>query len=168
MTSDQDVIIPSQKQPQSYFDEALASLRAGDFDAVVSACNLALEKFPGDANLLCLSARAELATGRFARASEILEDVIRKHPDFAVGHDVSGDLLFAQGYVGTAIKAYEQAMRLDPTRPETLKKIEQARRLLARAEKSNAAPAKAWWLMQTDSGWYSSAFGPGSQVINLF
>jgi tetratricopeptide (TPR) repeat protein len=55
---------------------------------------------------------------------------------------VSGDLLFAQGYVGTAIKAYEQAMRLDPTRPETLRKIEKARQLLAEAGKSGAAAAK--------------------------
>jgi len=142
LVPDQDVIIASQQQPQTYFDEALASLRAGDFSDAASSCNLALEKFPGDANLLCLCARAELAMGQFARAREILEDVTRKHPDFAVAHDVSGDLLFAQGYVGTAVKAYEQAMRLDPTRPETLKKIEKARQLLAEAPESGASPAK--------------------------
>jgi tetratricopeptide (TPR) repeat protein len=139
---DQDVDIATQQQPQTYFNEALASLRAGDFSAAVSSCNLALEKFPGDANLLCLCARAELAMGKFTRARDILEDVTRKHPDFAVGHDVSGDVLFAQGYVGTAIKAYEQALRLDPTRPATLKKIEKARQLIAEAPKSGASRPK--------------------------
>jgi len=142
LVPDQDVIIASQQQPQTYFNEALASLRAGDFSDAASSCNLALEKFPGDANLLCLCARAELAMGQFARAREILEDVTRKHPDFAVAHDVSGDLLFAQGQVGTAVKAYEQAMRLDPTRPGTLKKIEKARQLLTHAPKSGTKPAK--------------------------
>ena len=78
----------------------------------------------------------------FGKARQILEEVTGSHPDFAVGHDVSGDLLFAQGYVGTAIKAYEQAMRLDPTRPETLKKIEKAQRLLAEAQESGAGPIK--------------------------
>jgi len=72
--------------------------------------------------------------GNFAKAREILKDVTRLHPDFAVAHDVSGDLLFAQGNVGTAIKAYEQALRLDPTRSEALTKIEKARQLVAEAQ----------------------------------
>ena len=82
---------------------------------------------------MCLAARAELAQTNFGKAREILREATRLHPDFAVAHDVSGDLLFAQGYVGTAVKAYEQALRLDPTRSEVLPKIEKARQLAAGA-----------------------------------
>ncbi len=71
----------------------------------------------------------------FNKAKRILDDVTRSHPDFAVAHEVSGDLLFAQGYVGTAIKAYEQALRLDPTRADALTKIEKAQQLIAEAQK---------------------------------
>ena len=73
----------------------------------------------------------------FNKAKRILDDVARSHPDFAVVHEVSGDLLFAQGYVGTAIKAYEQALRLDPTRADALTKIEKAQQLIAEAQKPN-------------------------------
>jgi tetratricopeptide (TPR) repeat protein len=89
---------------------------------------------------MCLAARAEIALGNFDKAGKFLEEVVRRHPDFAVAHDVSGDLLFAQGYAGTAIKAYEQALRLDPARSATLTKIERARQLLDQAhEKSEPA-----------------------------
>jgi tetratricopeptide (TPR) repeat protein len=101
-----------------------------------------LKKFPQDANLLCLAARAELAQTNFGKAKEILREATRLHPDFAVAHDVSGDLLFAQGYVGTAVKAYEQALRLDPTRSEVLAKIEKARELLAGATESDASGSR--------------------------
>jgi len=105
-------------------------------------CREALQDFPRDANLLCLSARAELALKNFDRAKQILEDVTRMHPDFAVAHDVSGDLLFAQGYAGPAIRAYEQALRLDPTRSATLTKIEKAKSLLAAALERRPATVK--------------------------
>jgi tetratricopeptide (TPR) repeat protein len=123
------------------FDQALANLRAGASADAASVCTEALEKFPGDANLMCLAARAEIALGNFDKAGNYLEDVVRTHPDFAVAHDVSGDLLFAQGYAGTAIKAYEQALRLDPARSATLKKIERARQLLDQA-REKSEPAK--------------------------
>jgi len=90
---------------------------------------------------MCLAARAEIALGNFDNAGKYLEEVVRRHPDFAVAHDVSGDLLFAQGYAGTAIKAYEQALRLDPARSATLMKIERARQLLDQA-RENTVPAK--------------------------
>jgi len=123
------------------FDQALANLRAGAAADAATVCTEALKKFPGDANLMCLAARAEIALGNFDKAGKFLEEVVRRHPDFAVAHDVSGDLLFAQGYAGTAIKAYEQALRLDPARSATLTKIERARQLLDQA-RENTEPAK--------------------------
>jgi tetratricopeptide (TPR) repeat protein len=142
LESQKEVLITTQQQPQAYFDEALASLRAGESADAASVCEQALQRFPGDANLLCLAARAALAMGNLNKAKQILEDVTRRHPDFAVAHDVAGDLLLAQGYAGTAIKAYEQALRLDPTRSEALTKIEKARQLIAEAQKSDAVAEK--------------------------
>ena len=96
-------------------------LRAGNAADAASACNKALKMYPGDANLLCLAARAELVLGKFNEARRYLSEAVNLHPDFAVAHDVSGDVLFAEGYASTAIKAYEQALRLDPTRSTVLK-----------------------------------------------
>ena len=142
MGSQKGVLIATQPQPKTYFDEALASLRAGESADAASVCKRALEQFPRDANLLCLAARAALAMGNYKEARQILEDVTRSHPDFAVAHDVSGDLLFAEGYAGTAIKAYEQALRLDPTRSEALTKIARARQLIAEAQKPDDSAQK--------------------------
>jgi tetratricopeptide (TPR) repeat protein len=111
-------------------------LRAGNAAEAASACDEALKMYPGDANFLCLAARAELAQSKFDEAKRFLEEATRRHPDFAVAHDVSGDVLLAQGYASTAIRAYEQALRLDPTRSTVLKKIEKAEQLIAAAKKS--------------------------------
>ena len=101
MGSQKEVLIATQQQQKTYFDEALASLRAGESADAASVCKQALEKFPRDANLLCLAARAQLAMGNYKEARQILEEVTKSHPDFAVAHDVSGDLLFAEGYAAS-------------------------------------------------------------------
>jgi len=44
---------------------------------------------------------------------------------------VFGDVLLAEGYVDTAIKAYEQALRLDPARANLIRKLERAHELAA-------------------------------------
>lgn len=136
--SNQGPLISSATKQQVYFDEALAHLRAGGAAAAASACNEALKKFPGDANLLCLAARANLSLGKFQVAKRSLDKALKLHPDFAVAHDVFGDVFFAEGYASTAIKAYEQALRLDPAHPNLLIKIEKARQLLEAARKSTA------------------------------
>ena len=120
----------------------MVQLRAGNAAGAASACNKALKTYPGDANLLCLAARAELAQGKFDEAKRFLEEAMRQHPDFAVVHDVSGDVLLADGYASTAIKAYQQALRLDPTRSTVLGKIEKAEQLIAAAQKSGTQSAR--------------------------
>jgi tetratricopeptide (TPR) repeat protein len=109
------------------FDEALAALRGGDAAAAARACAASLEQFPDDANLLCLAARANIALRQFPVAQRHVEHALRLQPEFAVAHDVYGDLLLAEGRAGTAAKAYEQALRLDPARAATLAKLDRAR-----------------------------------------
>ena len=73
---------------------------------------------------------------------------MRQHPDFALAHDLLGDLLLIQGQAKSAVKAYEQAMRLDPTRTLVLVKIEKALELATDLKKKslrseeNTAPAR--------------------------
>ncbi len=120
-------------------------MRAGDASAAVSACDKALKAVPDNANMLCLAAKAHLALREFADAKRLLEEAVRLHPDFAFAQDVAGDLLFAQGYGSAAIKAYEQALRLDPTNSGVLTKIERVQELIKEAETSgpqNGAPAR--------------------------
>jgi tetratricopeptide (TPR) repeat protein len=110
-------------------------LRAGNAAGAASTCSSALKEYPGDANLLCLGAKANLVLRKFDDSKRLLDEAVRLHPDFAVAHDVVGDLLFAQGFVGAAVKAYEQALRLDPTNSGALTKIERAQELIKVAEK---------------------------------
>ena len=128
------MLITSIPPPHEQFKEALAFLQSGDSASAVSVCGRALKQNPGDANFLCLGARANLALKNFVAAKDLLDEAIRLHPDFSAAQDVVGDLLFAQGYVGAAIKAYEQALRLDPTSFGVLTKIEKAQELAEKAE----------------------------------
>ncbi len=93
----------------------------------MSACEAALKDFPGDANLMCLAAKANLVLRHFDDARRLIDEAVRLFPDFAVAHDVYGDLLLMQDRPEAAVKAYEQVMRLDPTRSHVLTKIERAR-----------------------------------------
>jgi len=111
-------------------------LRAGNAAGAANTCSSALKDYPGDANLLCLAAKANLVLRKFDDSKRLLDEAVRLHPDFAVAHDVVGDLLFAQGFVGAAVKAYEQALRLDPTSSGALTKIERAQELIKAAEKA--------------------------------
>ena len=111
------------------FDKALSALRAGDFRAAADLCGQSLKQFPGDANLLCLGARANLALKQFDLAEKYAEDAIRLFPDFALAHETLGDLQMVQGRITSARSAYETASRLDPTRQETRARIAKAREL---------------------------------------
>lgn len=88
-----------------------------------------LKLFPGDANFLCLAARANIALRNFSVAEKHIEEAIQLFPDFPLAHETLGDLLLVQGKVATARTAFETAMRLDPTRTVTHEKIDYAKRL---------------------------------------
>jgi len=100
-------------------------------------CELILRKFPGDGNLLCLSARANIALRQLALARSRLDEAIRLFPDFALAHETLGDLHILQERPDEALKSYEQALRLDPAQTLLHDKIDRARKL--EAEAKNAA-----------------------------
>ena len=84
---------------------------------------------------MCLAAKANLVLRHFDDARRLIDEAVRLFPDFAVAHDVYGDLLLIQDRPEAAVKAYEQAMRLDPTRSLVLTKIEKAREQIASGPK---------------------------------
>jgi tetratricopeptide (TPR) repeat protein len=118
--------IEEQLNQRQRFNRATMYLRSGDAASAAEVCERSLKKFPGDANLLCLSAKANLALKEFGKARSRLQDAIRLFPDFALAHETFGDLLLVQGRAEEARRAYEQALRLDHTSLEIHGKIERA------------------------------------------
>ena len=122
-------VILSESNQRERFERALERLRAGDPQAAADSCERSLKKFPGDANLLCLSAKANIALKNLDVAKLRIEEAIRLFPDFAHAHETLGDLMLIQGRPEVAGKAYEQAMRLDPTQATIHDKIDRAQQL---------------------------------------
>ncbi|MEE3236160.1 MAG: sulfotransferase, partial [Pseudomonadota bacterium] len=111
------------------FDTALSMLGAGNAAGAARHWEISLEQYPGDANLLCLSARAHIAQKEFEAARQRIKEAIHLFPDFAVAHETLGDLMLLEGNVSKAMAAFQTAMRLDPTRPSPGQKIEYVRKL---------------------------------------
>ena len=115
---------------RNQFESALSHLRAGNAEMAAEMCEQNLKKFPGDANLLCLSARANIALRRLTLAHSRVEEAIQLFPDFGMAHETLGDLLVLEGRPEEALKSYEQVIRLDPGRGLVHDKIERARELI--------------------------------------
>lgn len=125
------VPISAHDEQKECFAKASSCLRSGDAELAAKLCDTGLRAWPGDGNFLCLSARANLTLRRFTEAKDRIEEAIRLFPDFANAHDTYGDLLLVQGQAKAAIEAYGQALRLEPSRPETHLKLDRARSMAA-------------------------------------
>jgi len=128
--------ISTESLQKDRYEQALAYFNDGKTIAALKKSEAALKEYPGDANLMCLAAKANLVLKRFGKARRLIDEAVRQHPGFAVAHDLIGDLLLIQGHAESAVKAYEQAIRLDPTRSLVLAKIEKALELAASVKKS--------------------------------
>ena len=115
----------------------------------LTVCNVTLQQFPKDLNLLCLCARANIVLRLFEDAKKRLDEAILIAPDFAIARDTFGDLLFIQDKPDRALKEYQKALQLDPDRPRIAEKINRAktmqielRKLQQAADKDRNASAK--------------------------
>jgi tetratricopeptide (TPR) repeat protein len=124
------------------FAEASGCLRSGDAQAAAELCESGLKAYPGDGNLLCLSAKANLALRRFAEARSRVEEAIRLFPDFADAHETFGDLLFVEGHLEAAVEAYRQALRLDSTKYGIRPKLDKVRNLLSEPDQAPEARSR--------------------------
>jgi tetratricopeptide (TPR) repeat protein len=134
--------ISTASKQRNWYRQALGHFKARKTKRAVSVCEQALADYPDDVNLLCLAAKANLVLRRLDEAKRLIEEALREQPEFALAHDLYGDLLLVQGQPEAAIKAYEQAMRLDPTRPRLLAKIEKAREPAESAQQKPLRPDK--------------------------
>jgi len=120
-------VISSKSNQRELFDRALKHLQSRDPQAAADSCERSLQRFPESANLLCLSAKANIALKNVDIAKSRIEDAIRLFPDYAEAHETLGDLMLIQGRPDVARKSYEQAMRLDPTQANIHDKIARSR-----------------------------------------
>ena len=119
----------SKLNQQQAFKQALSYLKSGDARMCLTACNVALKRFPKDLNLLCLCARANITLHLFEDAEKNLDAAILMAPDFVIARDTYGDLLFIQGKPDQALKEYQYTLQLDPGRSHIDEKIERAKAL---------------------------------------
>jgi tetratricopeptide (TPR) repeat protein len=117
----------------------MALLRSGDAEMAEQICRGALERFPADANILCLSARALMRLKRPELAENRANAALAIHPDYARPYEILGDIFMAQGRVEKAMVALQRAVELEPTRANTSMKLGMALMRLGRiAEAENA------------------------------
>ena len=135
--------ISSESNQRERFDRALKRLQSGDPQAAADSCERSLKKFPGDANFLCLSAKANIALKNVDMAKSRIEEAIRLFPEFAAAHETLADLMLVQGRPDVARKAYEQAMRLDPTQANIHAKIDRSQKLEEKLAKKRLEVAVA-------------------------
>jgi tetratricopeptide (TPR) repeat protein len=86
-------------------------------------CAGALEKFPADANILCLSAQALIKLDQPELAKSRANAAIRLHSDFPKPHEILGQIFMRQGQTAEALIAFQRAAELDPTRADTQLKL---------------------------------------------
>ena len=82
----------SKLNQQEAFKQALSYLKSGDAKMCLTACNVALKRFPKDVNLLCLCARANITLHLFEDAKKNLDAAILIAPDFVIARDTYGHL----------------------------------------------------------------------------
>jgi tetratricopeptide (TPR) repeat protein len=87
---------------------ALAEEQAGEILKVV----------PGEPRALLLLGRARWAQGNDAGARQVLEPLVRKHPDLADAHYALGEILSARGEDAAADRAYARALKASTRNPK--------------------------------------------------
>jgi tetratricopeptide (TPR) repeat protein len=108
---------------QQLFQQAQTYLKTGEPESAEAVCAGALEEYPGDANFLCLSARALVKLERFDDADARIERALSIFPEFERAYEARGELLLAKGQLSAAVEAFQQAIKLNPDRQRTRLKL---------------------------------------------
>lgn len=114
-------------------------LRSGDADMAEQICRSALEQYPADANILCLSAKALMRLDQFELAESRANAAIALYPDFPKPHEILGELFMRQDKPEQGVESFRRATELDPTRADTHMKLGMALMRLGRAEEAENA-----------------------------
>jgi tetratricopeptide (TPR) repeat protein len=114
-------------------------LRSGDAEMAEQICRRALEQFPADANILCLSASALIRLKRLELAESRANAALALHPDYPRPHEILGDIFMGQGKAEKAVEALRRAVELEPTRAKTHMKLGMALMKLGRPGEAEIA-----------------------------
>ena len=120
------------------FDQAFAHLRAGKPEETMTLCARGLQQQPGDANLICLWARALIILKDFNKARDKITAALDIAPGFATAHELFGDLLLIEGEAEKALFAYQHTQRLKPQHKHLEAKISRAKDLIKTQSKQTS------------------------------
>ncbi len=104
-------------------------------------CRGALEQYPANASILCLSARALMRLNQPELAESRAKAALALYPDYPIPHEILGELCMGQDKPEQAVKAFRHATELDPTRADTYMKLGMALIRLGRMEEAESAIA---------------------------
>jgi tetratricopeptide (TPR) repeat protein len=114
-------------------------LRSGDAEMAEQICRGALEQFPADANILCLSARALMRLKRPELAESHANAALALHPDYPRPHEILGDIFMGKGKAEKAVEAFRRAIELEPARANTHMKLGMALMKVGRTGEAESA-----------------------------
>ena len=121
----------------------------GNLDAAANLADGALGFNPGHPDLLLVQAELERARGHLARARELAEGVIQRHPDRVEAHALLADIAFHSDDLDAALAAITEAVDRAPDDP--ILQLKRAAVLEARGEMQPAVDALTEYV-QSDAG----------------
>lgn len=98
-------------------------IQKGDAEAAEEICRDALDSYPKDANILCLSARALIRLKRFDASEKRINQVLKLFPQFARAQEILGELFAAQGKHEQASGSFKKAIDLGADSPDIHQKL---------------------------------------------
>ena len=128
--------IADQNPQKETFEKALTLLQSGDAKTAEQVCRDALDSYPEDVNILCLSARALIRLQQFDGAEDRLNKTLALFPDFPRPHEILGELLLAQKKPEQAVDAFRRAVHLGIDSAEVDQKLCTALTILGRADEA--------------------------------
>ncbi len=135
-------------QLEKKFEQAQTFLDSGEAESAEAVCADLLGRNPGDANFMCLSARALIKLGRFDEAGVRIEQAESAYREWARPHEVRGELLLAKGELPDAAEAFQRALALDPKLQRTRMKLGQVFMYMGRVDEAQALKTEFMKLSQ--------------------
>jgi len=116
-------VIADPNPQKVVFEKALTLIQKGDAEAAEEICRDALDLYPEDANILCLSARALIRLKRFDESEKRIHQALTLFPQFARAQEILAELFAAQGKHEQASGSLKKAITLGSNSPDIHQKL---------------------------------------------
>ena len=120
---------------KAFYNRAMLSLKAGDYQGTIEGCNQLLEIAPNSTDAYILRGRARSGLGEFEGAFEDWRQSLTINPNIAEAHYNLASLYLAKGVDNLALEHYSQAIAINPNlieayyqRGKTLLRLNQYRK----------------------------------------